>query len=56
MADVAATSSCKKRPQDGGDQRQADGKLRFHKRPSRFKLVAACKYHEEEELEQLFKL
>ena len=50
MADVAATSSRKKRPQDGGDQRQADGKLRFYKRPSRFKLVAACEYPEAGEL------
>ena len=49
MADVAATSSRKKRPQDGRDQRQADGKLKFHKGPSRFKLVA-CKYHQEGEL------
>ena len=31
MADVAATSPCKKRPQDGGDQRQADGKLKQDK-------------------------
>ena len=50
MAEDAKTSERKKRPQDGGDQRQADGKLRFYKGPSRFKLVAACKYFEEEEL------